>query len=159
MGATMFHMVRLTAAGALLCALTVSSLAAISLQPGEWQETTTGTEDGKAVPPEVEKTCMTPEEANDPIKQMTEMMKDPSAGECQKAEVVPSGNAVTIVMKCGDPKMMSFDITGSFTFVSPTRYTGSMKSSVSMGGKVMTQDKKIDAIRIGECKPGAVKKK
>ena len=155
----MFNVTRCVLLGACLIAAAAPVRAAMSLQPGEWQETTTGTEDGKAVPPEVEKSCMTPEEASDPVKQLTEMMKDPSAGECQKVEVVPAGNAVTIALKCGDPKMMALEITGSFTFISATRYTGTMKSSVSMGGKVMTQDKKIDVVRIGECKPDAAKKK
>ena len=33
--------------------------AATQLQPGEWQTTETGSENGKPVPPKVEKECMT----------------------------------------------------------------------------------------------------
>jgi len=139
--------------------LAVPAHGAITLQPGEWQETTTGTEDGKPVPPEVEKTCMSPEEAKDPVKQMQEMLKDPSAGECKKLDVKENGNNVSFVMSCGDPKMLAFEITANFTFISATRYTGTMKAATSMGGKTMTQDKKIEAVRIGDCNPAAQKKK
>jgi hypothetical protein len=133
--------------------------AAVSLQPGEWQETTIGTEDGKPVAPEVEKSCMTPEEARDPASVLKTMKDSAPPGQCQKMDVQQSGDVITLVMKCGNPKEMSFDITGTFTFVSATRYTGAMKSAVTFGGKTMTQDKKIDAVRVGECKPGQGGKK
>ncbi|MBV9348098.1 MAG: DUF3617 family protein [Pseudolabrys sp.] len=135
--------------------------AAITLQPGEWQETTTGLEDGKPVAPEVEKSCMTPEEARDAtnvVKQMKDQMQK-DAGQCQKFEANENGNSVTFALKCGVPQQMSFDISGVFTFISATRYTGSMKSAVAFGGRTMTQDKKIEAVRIGECRPGQSKKR
>ena len=146
----MSNLLRASVASALL-ALATPAYAAINLQPGEWQETETGTEDGKPVRAEVNSSCMTPEEAKDPVKQMA-VIKDQSAGHCEKLDVRESGNVVTLVMKCGDPKQYSIDIVGTFTFVSATRYTGTMKSTVVLGGKTMTQDKKIDAVRVGECK-------
>ncbi len=130
--------------------------AAITLQPGEWQETATGTEDGKPVPPEVDKSCMTAEEARDAtniVKEMKEQMQK-DAGACQKFEVRESGNSVVFAMRCGDAKQFLFDISGTYTFVSATRYSGTMKSAVTMMGKTMAQDKKIEAVRVGDCKPG-----
>lgn len=135
--------------------------AAITLQPGEWQETTTGTEDGKPVPSEVEKSCMTAEEARDAtnvVKQMKDQMQK-DTGQCQKFDARETGNSVTFAIKCGDGKQFLFDISGTYTFVSATRYTGSMKSAVTMMGRTMTQDKKIEALRVGDCKPGQGKKK
>ena len=144
--------------------LMAPAYATIALQPGEWQTTETGLEDGKPVAPQVEKECMTPEEARDAtsvVKQMKdEMMKEAAgAGQCPVADIKESGNTVTMALKCGDPKMMAFDISATFTFVSATRYTGAMKSAVSIGGRSMTTDKKIDAVRVGECKPGQAKKR
>jgi hypothetical protein len=141
--------------------LTATSAAAIELQPGEWQTTETGTEDGKPAAPEVEKECMSAEEARDAtnvVKQMKDQMQK-DAGQCQVFDVNQSGETVAFVMKCGDPKMMTFDISGTFTFVSATRYTGAMKSAVTMGGKVMTTDKKVEAVRLGDCKPAPAKKR
>ncbi|MFN3657675.1 MAG: DUF3617 domain-containing protein [Pseudolabrys sp.] len=138
-----------------------STHAAITLQPGEWQETATGTEDGKPVPPEVDKSCLTPEEARDAtniVKEMKDQMQK-DAGTCQKFEVRESGNSVIFAMRCGDAKQFLFDISGTYTFVSATRYTGTMKSAITMMGKTMAQDKKIEAVRIGECKPGTAKGK
>ena len=149
----MVRIVRLMAAVALLGWIGSPASAAISLQPGEWQDTTTGTEDGKAVPPEVEKSCMPPEEARDAaniVKQMKEQMQK-DAGQCQKFDAQERGNTVVFAMQCGDLTTMSMDIAGTFTFVSSTHYTGTMKSTMTMGGKAMTQDKKINSIRIGEC--------
>ncbi|MFA6265857.1 MAG: hypothetical protein WC670_09115, partial [Pseudolabrys sp.] len=51
------------AAGLLL--LATPCFAATQLQPGEWQTTETGTENGKPVPPQVGKECMTEDEARD----------------------------------------------------------------------------------------------
>lgn len=148
------------AVAALLFAASVTH-AAITLQPGEWQETATGTEDGKPVPPEVDKSCMTAEEARDAtniVKEMKEQMQK-DAGTCQKFEVRESGNSVVFAMRCGDAKQFLFDISGTYTFVSATRYSGTMKSTVTMMGKTMAQDKKIEAVRVGDCKPGTAKGK
>ncbi len=124
--------------------------AAIQLEPGNWQDTETGEEDGKPVPPQVVTDCMTPEEARDPVKVLT-TMKD-SAGQCQKVEVKQNGNTITFIMQCGDPKQMSMDMLATYTFINSKHYSGSLKSTVILAGKKTTADKKVDSIWIGACK-------
>jgi hypothetical protein len=123
---------------------------AIELTPGNWQDTETGIEDGKPVAPQVSTDCMTPEEARDPIKVLT-AMKDQAGGQCERLEVKQNGNTVSFEMKCGDPKQMSMDIQATYTFVSAKHYTGTLKSTVILGGKKTTADKKVDSIWVGAC--------
>ena len=131
--------------------LWAASAFAIELTPGNWQDTETGTEDGKPVPPEVSTDCMTPEEAKDPVKVLT-AMKDQASGQCEKLEVKQTGNTVSFDMKCGDPRQMSMDMQATYTFISPKHYSGTLKSTVIFAGKKTTADKKVDSIWVGACK-------
>lgn len=124
--------------------------AAIQLEPGNWQDTETGEEDGKAVPPQVSTDCMTLEEALDPVKVLT-AMKD-TAGQCAKLEIKQTGNVVTFVMQCGDPKQMAMDMQATYTFVSAKHYTGTLKSTVVIAGKTTTANKQVDSVWVGACK-------
>lgn len=127
------------------------ALAAIQLDPGTWQDTETGTENGQPAKTEVTTDCMTPEDAKDPVKAlMAEQAKQ--AGQCKTFDVKPSGNTVSFTMQCGDAKQMSFDISGTMTFIDRKHYTGTMKSTVVFAGQKMTSDKKIESKWIGACK-------
>ncbi len=142
--------------GLLLSAGLVAALparAAFEFQPGQWQETETGEENGKQVPPETSTSCMTPEEAKDPVKSLS-VMKD-AAGQCKKLDIQQKGNIVTIVMQCGDPKEMSIDLAASYSFLNSRHYTGTMKTTVILAGKKTTADKTIDSKWTG---PGPCKK-
>jgi hypothetical protein len=123
--------------------------AAIELDPGMWQDTETGEEDGKPAKPQVTSDCMTPEEAKDPVKSLS-AMKD-NGGQCQKLDIKQSGNTVSIVMQCGDPKEMSVDMTGTYTFLDRRHYTGTMNSVIILAGKKTTANKKVDSKWIGAC--------
>jgi hypothetical protein len=130
------------------------SHAAVSLQPGEWQSTETGTENGQPVKPEIEKTCMSVSEARDAtslVKQIKAEMQE-QGSKCEKFDVQQSGESVTFTMKCGMGQQFLIDMTGTFTLVSSTKYVGAIKTSVKMGTINSTSDKKVEAIRIGECK-------
>jgi hypothetical protein len=129
--------------------LAVTPAYAISLEPGNWQDTETGSEDGKPVPPQVSTECMSPEEAKDPVKALTSM-KD-QAGQCEKLDVKENGNTVVFVMKCGDPKQMSIDMEATYVFHSAKHYSGTAKSTVVMAGKKSTADKKVDSVWLGAC--------
>ena len=147
-------------AAAFIVMFIVSAGAAIQLQPGEWRTTETGTEDGKQVAPEVETDCMSADEARDAAG-MVKVMKEQVTGQgaqCETFEVKQSGETVTFTMNCGVPQQFLMNMSGTYTFVSPTRYTGTIKSEVAFGGHKATSDKKIEAVRVGECKPGAAKK-
>lgn len=134
------------------CLLAASpARAAIELEPGQWQDTETGTENGQPAKPEVTTECMKPEEAKDPVKALL-AMKSEGAGQCKTLDVKQSGNTVSFVMQCGDPKQMSFDIAATYTFLDRRNYTGTMKSTVVLAGQKTTADKKIVSKWIGACK-------
>lgn len=148
------HMTIRTAFAAAFVLVASPGLAAIQLQPGEWQTTETGTEDGQPVPAQVDKECMNATDARDAtnvVKQMRDQMQGQGA-QCQTFDVDQSGETVSFTMKCGQQPQFFIDMTGTFTFVSSTRYSGTMKSAVTMMGKTSTGDKKIEAVRVGECK-------
>lgn len=138
----------------LICAGTAR--AAIELDPGQWQDTETGDEDGKPVKPEVTSDCMSPEEAKDPVKQLA-VMKEASASQCQKLDFKESGNTVSIVMLCGDPKEMRIDLTGTYTFIDRRNYTGTMKSVITIAGKTATANKTVVSKWLGPCKASSEK--
>ena len=133
------------------------AFAAIELDPGLWQDTETGTEDGQPAKPEVTSDCMSAEEAKDPVKSLA-VMKD-SGGQCDKLDIKETGNVVTVVMLCGDPKEMQIDLVGTYTFLDRRHYTGTMKSTITLAGKISTADKTVDSKWIGPCKADAKKKK
>jgi hypothetical protein len=138
----------------LLCVIAAPSRAGVSLQPGEWQTTETGTENGKPVKPQVEKDCMTAEEARDAtsvVKQIKAEMQEQGT-KCEKFDVQQSGDSVTFTMKCGMGQQFLIDMTGTFTLLSPTKYTGAIKTSVKMGSIDSTSDKKVEAVHVGACK-------
>jgi hypothetical protein len=130
------------------------SHAAVTLQAGEWQSTETGIENGKPAKPEIEKSCMTPEEARDAANLVNQMKKEMQAqgSQCEKLDVRQSGNDVSFAFKCGMGQQFIIDIAGTFTLLSATRYAGTLKSTVKMGANTMTSDKKIEAVRVGDCK-------
>lgn len=132
--------------------------AAIELDPGQWQDTETGEEDGKPVKPEVTSECMSPEEAKDPVKQLAGMKEAAAAGQCQKLDVKENGNTVSIVMLCGNPKEMLIDIRGTYTFHNKRSYTGTMKSVITLAGKTATANKTVVSKWLGPCKAPAGKK-
>ncbi len=134
--------------GALLAAQ--PARAAIELTPGAWQDTETGEENGKPVPPQVTVDCMTPEEARDPVKILT-AMKD-QAGECGKLDIKQSGNVVTFIMQCGDPQQMAMDMQATYTFIDAKHYTGVLTSTVILAGKKTTANKQVTSVWVGVCK-------
>lgn len=134
-----------------------SAFAAIELDPGLWQDTETGTEDGKPAKPEVTSDCMSPEEAKDPVKSLS-VMKE-TGGQCDKLDIKETGNVVSVVMLCGDPKEMQIDLVGTYTFLDRRHYTGTMKSTITLAGQKSTADKTVDSKWIGPCKAEPKKKK
>ena len=130
----------------LVLALLVSSraFAAIELEPGTWQDTETGVENGTPAKIEVTTDCMTAEDAKDPVKSLSKMQAE-GAGQCQTMDVKQTGNVVSLNMKCGDDKQGSVELVGTFTFIDRKHYQTSMKSTISFGGRTMTADKQVDS--------------
>ncbi len=151
--------IRVAVFAAFTCLLATAPVrAAVELEPGQWQDTETGEEDGRSVKPEVTSECMSPEEAKDPVKSLAVMKDAGAAGQCQKLDIKESGNTVSIVMLCGNPKEMQIDLTGSYTFIDRRHYTGTMKSAITIAGKQSTANKTVDSKWLGPCKAGPGKK-
>jgi hypothetical protein len=142
--------IKIAASALLLAALAFAppARAAFELEPGLWQDTETGTENGQPAKPEVTTDCMTAEEAKDPIKTLAAAQKE-AAGQCAKFDVKQSGNTVTVAMVCGDPKQMSIDMLVTYTLIDRKHYTGTLKSTVVLGGQKMTSDKKVESKWVG----------
>jgi hypothetical protein len=78
--------------------------------------------------------------------------------QCQALDLQQNGDTVAYTLHCAMQQQFIFDISGTYTLHSPTRYTGRMKSEVTMMGQKTSSDKAIEAVRIGACPPGAEKK-
>ena len=139
----MNRMLRVAAAAGLLLMLATASLAAHELEPGQWQLTETGTEDGKPAKPEVTSDCLSPEDARDPVKTI---LKDTEGQQCEARNVKENGNTVVVELKCGDPKETWMGIDMTIDFQSARHYSGTMKSLVIVQGKKITAEKTMDAI-------------
>jgi hypothetical protein len=118
------------------------AFAAIELEPGLWQDTETGTENGKPVKAEVTTTCLSAEEAKSPVKAI---LKDAEGKTCEKLDAKENGNVVTVVMRCGDAKDMRIEIDMVINFQSARAYSGKSKSLVIFAGQKMTTDKTIES--------------
>lgn len=119
-----------------------ASASAIELEPGLWQDTETGTENGQPVKGEVSTTCLSAEEAKNPIKAI---LKDAEGKTCEKLEAKENGSVVTVVMRCGDVKDMRIEIDMVLNFQSKRAYSGKTKSLVLFANQKMTTDKTIES--------------
>ena len=121
------------------------------LDPGLWQDTETGTENGQPAKPQVTTDCMSAEDAEDPEKALT-AMKQNAGQQCSKMEVHRSGNGFSIDMRCGDPKQFSIDMVATYTIHDRRHYSANIKSTVVFGGRKIASDKQVDSKWIGACK-------
>ncbi len=121
------------------------------LDPGLWQDTETGTENGQPTKPQVTTDCMSAEDAEDPEKALT-AMKQNAGQQCSKMEVHRSGNTFSIDMRCGDPKQFSMDMAATYTIHDRQHYSAKIKSTVVFGGRKTTSDKQVVSKWIGACK-------
>ena len=84
---------------------TLPARAAREIEPGLWQLTETGIENGQPAKPEVSTDCLSPEDARDPIKTI---LKDTEGQQCDTLNVKENGNTVVViehnldVIKAGD---------------------------------------------------------
>ena len=124
--------------------LALPARAAIQLDPGEWQDTETGTENGQPAQPDVTTSCMKAEDAKDPVKALTQL-KDTAGQQCKTMNVRESGNTLSFDMECGEPKTMLISLTMNMTFLNARHYTGTVKSKVTFGGKTIATDKQLDS--------------
>jgi Protein of unknown function (DUF3617) len=132
-------------------ALSYSPVAALEIEPGLWQSSETHTVNGKTEKPEITTDCVSAREARDPVKALSQM-KGATGGECHAFDVKQTGNVVSFVMKCGDPKAGAMDMAATFTFADARHYKGAIKTEISIMGHKTTSDMTVDAQWIGACK-------
>jgi hypothetical protein len=125
--------------------LVAPSAFALKLKPGLWQDTESGTSNGKPVPPKVTTDCLSPEEAADPVKAALAGMKGLPSEQCRKHEVKQSGNQILFNMNCGDPKQMIMEMSVVMTLLSPEHTQSTAKSTMQMGGRTFTSDLTTDS--------------
>jgi hypothetical protein len=135
---------RIAVAAAAFCLFAMPAYAAIQLDPGEWQDTETGTENGEPAKPEVTTNCMKTEEAKDPVKALTQL-KDTAGQQCKTMNVKENGNVLSFDMRCGEPKTMLIAISMNITFLNARHYTGTLKSNITLAGKTIATDKQLDS--------------
>lgn len=123
-------------------AATLPARAAVQLEPGLWQDTETGLQNGKPAKPEVSTDCLSAEEARDPVKTI---LSDTEGQQCETLNVKENGNTVAVEMKCGDPKKTWIEIDMTINFLSARHYKGTIKSLVIFGGQKVISEKTIDS--------------
>jgi uncharacterized protein DUF3617 len=118
---------------------------AFEFEPGGWKEIETGTEDGKPVEPAVNSTCMTEEEAKNPVKGLSpEKGLGDLRGHCKTTNVKTSDTGLTMRLECGEPGQAQMTFSVDFVFNNARSYTGTVKSAMTMSGKSATASKKIE---------------
>jgi hypothetical protein len=124
---------------------TAAPLRAFEFEPGAWKEIETGTEDGKTVEPVVNNTCMTEDEAKDPVKGLSpEKGLADMRGHCKTRNVKTSDTGLSMLLECGEPGQTQMSFSVNFVFNNARSYTGAVKSTVTMSGKTATASKKIE---------------
>jgi hypothetical protein len=139
---------RIAVAAAAFCLFAMPAYAAIQFDPGEWQDTETGTENGEPVKPEVTTSCMTAQDAHDPVKALTQL-RDTAGQQCKTMNVKENGNVLTFDMECGEPTTMLIAVSMNITFLNSRHYSGTLKSNVTYAGKTIATDKQLDSKWIG----------
>ena len=135
---------RATAALAILTAA-ATSVAAFEFEPGAWKEIETGTENGRPVEPAVNTSCMSDDEAKNPVKGLSpEKDLGELRGHCKTLDVKTSETGLSMRLECGDPKQVQMAFNVSYIFNNDKSYTGTVKSVVTMSGKSSTSEKKIE---------------
>jgi len=133
---------------AVLVGLHAPARAANEIQPGLWQDTETGTANGKTMPPKVSTSCVTPAEAKDIAKQAQEELQKSlkeQAQQCSKMSVRENGNTITFEMKCGEPKQATLEALSVITFLSPQHTTSTTKTEMTLMGHTLASTVTTDS--------------
>jgi len=142
---------RFAACAAFVVAFLVAAFPAraeITLQPGLWQETETGSENNQPAKTETSTRCMTAEEARQPSKAV--VFDEVLRKHCKALDYKRSGDLLTLRMQCGT-QGFAVDVNARFTLHSPQHYSGTLHAALELGPMKLTADKMIDARRLGDC--------
>src|SRR5438045_4006993 len=119
----------------LLCSLPVLAAAAraqtLSIEPGQWQVTAKTVVDGRALPPKVTMSCLSPEQAGDVTKALGPSMGAVNST-CAPAEFDIKLGQMKWRLQCKG--QIDIDLLGDYTFDSMSHYTASVVSKARMAG-------------------------
>lgn len=136
------------------------SASGVNLQPGEWEMKMEvvdvkveglpeGVADGmKSQAGNVNRTCMTPEEAKAP---KGDIFAGDKSGQCKSEGFKWEGGKIAGKMTCagqGGTGQTVMNMDGSYT---PQSIDMTMKSETEMMGKAMTMEMRVSGKRVGEC--------
>jgi hypothetical protein len=128
------------------------AFAANEIQPGLWQDMETSVVNGKAEPPKASSNCVTPEDAQDPVKLIKDQMKDQTQ-QCKKFNVQTNGNVVLLEMVCGSSGQASIEMTMTYTVHSPRSTSSVTTSTMNMMGQKIVSKLSTESIWMAEvCK-------
>jgi len=121
--------------------------AEIKLEPGTWQQVESGTENGAPADAVTYVDCLTPEEAKDPVKAMSNLkeMGELIGRQCKQLDVHRGADSVAVKFACGDEATNFLGLNLEFKFLDPRHYTGAIKSTFVFKGAKTTSDKSIEA--------------
>jgi len=137
---------------AALALLLARPAVAIELEPGEWQGTESGTENGEPAAPQTSTACISKADSRDLVKALT-ALKEVAGQKCATVDLHDEAKSLSFRIECGTPDKLSIFVDVKLTFENARHYSGEIKSSISLGGKTTSSDKQIDSRRIGPCKP------
>ncbi len=125
--------------------------AATELDPGQWQGTESGTENGQPAAPETSTACITKADSRDLVKTLT-ALKEVAGQKCTTVDLHDTGKMLSFQIECGTPDKLSIFVDVKLAFENARHYSGTIKSSMSFAGKTTSSDKQIDSRWIGPCK-------
>lgn len=137
----------------MLCAaacLVAAPAFAMQLEPGEWQGTETGTENGEPARPETTSGCITSADTKDLVKTLGSL-KEIAGNKCKAAQMQEKDKTLTFKLECGSSDALSIVVDTTITFDTSRHYSGTVKSRFSMAGKTTSSDKQFDSKWIGPC--------
>ena len=134
-----------------LCVLAPPPVAALELDPGEWQGTESGTENGEPAAPATSTACITKADSRDLVKALS-AVKELAGQKCAAVDLHDAGKTLSFRIECGSPDKVSFSVDAKLAFENARHYSGTIKSSVTFAGKTTSSDKQIDSKWIGPCK-------
>jgi hypothetical protein len=134
---------------AAFCLLAVPARA-MPLEPGEWQGTETGTENGEAAKPETTTGCVTSADTKDLVKTLSSL-KEIAGNKCKAVQLQDNGSKLTFKLECGASDVLSIVVDTTINFDNSRHYSGTVKSTVRIAGKATSSDKQFDSKWIGPC--------
>jgi hypothetical protein len=140
----------LTLTGLMALAIaTTAAAASVTMLPGLWKTTGIGTNNGKTERAHSSTSCVTQKDI-DGLADSIAHPKLPPGTKCTRTAFKQSPTGVEYKYECMG--VVKNTQTGSFKFISPTHYVGTVKMSGDVpGGQPFENFTTIEGVRVGDC--------